>query len=72
MVQRKKQSCEYCQALGKDEKIWSTHDKLNCFALFPEKKRLRTQSRILSVPVLADENEDWDLEEALRAVEAQY
>ena len=27
---------------------------------------------MLSVPVLADENEDWDLQEALRAVEAQY
>ena len=72
MIQRKRQSCEYCQALGKDEKIWSTHDKLNCFALFPEKKRFRTQSRMLSVPVLADEDEDWDLQEALRAVEAQY
>ena len=54
IVQRKKQSCEYCQALGKDEKIWSTHDKFSCFALFPEKRRSRTQSRMLSVPVLAD------------------
>ena len=27
---------------------------------------------MLSVPVLADENESWDLQEALRAVEDQY
>ena len=70
--QGKKQSCDYCQALGKDEKIWSTHDKMNCFALFPEKRKLRTQTRMLSVPVLADENDSWDLDEALRAVETQY
>ena len=68
----RKQSCDYCQALGKDEKVWSTHDKMNCFALFPEKGRSRTQTRMLSVPVLADENESWDLQEALRAVETQY
>ena len=68
----KKQSCDYCQALGKDEKIWSTHDKMDCFALFPEKRKLRTQTRLLTVPVLADENDSWDLQEALRAVETQY
>ena len=71
-IQGEKQSCEYCQALGKDMKIWSTHDKLNCFALFPEKRKSRTQSRMLSVPVFTNENEGWDLQEALRAVEAQY
>ena len=71
-IQGKKQSCDYCQALGKDEKIWSTHDKMTCFALFPEKRKLRTQTRLLSVPVLADENDSWDLHEALRAVETQY
>ena len=71
-IRGEKQSCEYCQALGKDEKIWSTHDKLNCFALFPEKRKPRTQSRMLSVPVFTNENESWDLQEALRAVEAQY
>ena len=27
---------------------------------------------MLSVPVLADENDVWDLQEALRAVEAQF
>ena len=71
-TQGKRQGCDYCQALGKDEKVWSTHDKMNCFALFPEKRRPRVQTRMLSVPVLADENESWDLQEALRAVENQY
>ena len=67
-----KQSCDYCFALGKDEKIWSNHDKLKCFALFPEKRTPRTQARMLSVPVYTDETESWDLQEALRAVENQF
>ena len=67
-----KQSCDYCSALGKDEKIWSNHDKLNCFALFPEKRKPRTQARMLSVPVFTDEADSWDLQEALRAVETQF
>ena len=40
--QQQKQSCDYCVALGKDEKIWATHDKLNCYDLFPEKKTYRS------------------------------
>ena len=67
-----KQKCDYCFALGKDEKIWSNHDKLKCFALFPEKRTPRTQARMLSVPVYTDETESWDLQEALRAVENQF
>lgn len=67
-----KQNCDYCLALGKDEKIWSTHDKLNCFSLFPEKRRGKTQARMLSVPVLTDDTDSWDLQEALEAVENQF
>ena len=67
-----KQTCEYCQALGKDEKIWSSHDKLNCFSLFPEKKRTKSQARMLSVPVFTDEMNGWDLQQALEAVEDQF
>ena len=67
-----KQICEYCQALGKDEKIWSSHDKLNCFSLFPEKRKTKTQARMLSVPVYTDEMEVWDLQQALEAVEDQF
>ena len=33
-----KQSCDYCKALGKDGKIWTTHDKFNCFLLFQKKR----------------------------------
>ena len=65
--------CEYCKALGKDMKIWSSHNKLDCFSLFPEKKRNNKQySRMLSVPVYTDENDSWDLQEALTAVENQF
>ena len=71
-VALKKQHCDYCFALGKDEKIWSTHDKHNCFALFPEKRKPRTQARMLSVPIYTDENESWDLQEAISAVENQF
>ena len=67
-----KQNCDYCLALGKDEKIWSTHDKLNCFSLFPEKRRGKTQARMLSVPVLTDDSNSWDLQQALEAVENQF
>ena len=67
-----KKTCDYCLALGKDEKIWSTHDKLNCFDLFPEKRRSRVNARMLSVPVFTDENETWDLQDALGAVESQF
>ena len=67
-----KRTCEYCQALGKDEKIWSTHDKLNCFDLFPEKRRSRVNARMLSVPIFTDDNESWDLQEALSSVESQF
>ena len=65
-------TCDYCLALGKDEKIWSSHDKLNCFGLFPEKKRTRVNARLLSVPVMTDENDSWDLQEALQMVENQF
>ena len=67
-----KQNCDYCLALGKDEKIWSSHDKLNCFSLFPEKRRGKTQARMLSVPVLTDDSDSWDLQQALEAVENQF
>ena len=64
--------CDYCFALGKDERTWGSHDKLNCFALFPEKRKNKTQARMLSVPVLTDENESWDLNQALASVKEQY
>ena len=67
-----KKTCEYCFALGKDEKVWSTHDKLNCYDLFPEKKRTRVNARMLSVPILTDENDTWDLQDALETVENQF
>ena len=67
-----KQTCDYCQALGKDEKIWSSHDKHNCFSLFPEKRRTKSQARMLSVPVFTDEMDVWDLQQALEAVEDQF
>ena len=68
----KQTTCDYCHALGKDEKIWSTHDKLNCFALFPEKRKPRVNARMLSVPVYTDQNETWDLQDAFDAVENQF
>ena len=64
--------CEYCQALGKDERIWSTHDKMNCYDLFPEKRRSRVNARMLSVPVMTDENDVWDLQDAFEVVENQF
>ena len=67
-----KSSCDYCKALGKDERIWTTHDKYNCFSLFPDKNKFRTQARMLSVPVLTDENESWDLQQAIDAVTEQF
>ena len=67
-----KKNCDYCLALGKDEKIWSTHDKMSCFDLFPEKRRSRVNARLLSVPVYTDENESWDLQDALASVENQF
>ena len=70
---QQKKICEYCQAMGKDERLWSSHDKYNCFGLFPEKRRNNKQySRMLSVPVYTDENDSWDLQEALTAVENQF
>ena len=67
-----KKNCDYCLALGKDEKIWSTHDKMSCFDLFPEKRCSRVNARLLSVPVYTDENESWDLQDALASVENQF
>ena len=67
-----KKTCDYCLALGKDEKIWSTHDKMNCYDLFPEKRRNRVNARLLSVPVMTDENDTWDLQDALNTVENQF
>ena len=66
------QCCDYCLALGKDEKIWSTHNKLKCFSLFPEKRKTRSQARMLSVPIYTDETDSWDLQDALQAVEDQF
>ena len=70
--QTSKKTCEYCQALGKDERIWSTHDKLNCFDLFPEKRSMKVKARVLNVPVMTDENDTWDLQDALEVVENQF
>ena len=67
-----KKTCDYCLALGKDEKLWSTHDKMNCYDLFPEKRRSRVNARLLSVPVYTDENETWDLQDGLASVENQF
>ena len=65
-------SCDYCFAMGKDEKTWKSHDKLNCYLLFPEKKRTRLNTRMLSVSVLTDDNETWDLQQALDSITEQY
>ena len=67
-----KVSCDYCFAMGKDEKTWASHDKLNCYLLFPEKKRTKLNARMLSVPILTDDNETWDLQQALDSVTEQY
>ena len=67
-----KKTCDYCLAIGKDEKIWSTHDKMSCFDLFPEKRRTKVNTRLLSVPVMTDENDTWDLQDALNTVENQF
>ena len=64
--------CEYCKALGKDVKIWSSHNKMNCFSLFPEKRNRNGRARMLSVPVYTSEDEKWDLQDALTSVEEQY
>ena len=66
-----KKTCEYCLAIGKDEKIWSTHDKMNCYDLFPEKRRNRVNAKLLSVPIMTDENDTWDLQDALNTVKNQ-
>ena len=58
--------------MGKDEKTWASHDKLNCYLLFPEKKRAKLNARMLSVPILTDDNETWDLQQALDSVTEQY
>ena len=70
--QATKKTCEYCLAIGKDEKIWSTHDKMNCYDLFPEKRRNRVNAKLLSVPIMTDENDTWDLQDALNTVENQF
>ena len=70
--QQLKKSCDYCVALGKDEKISGTHDKMNCYDLFPEKRRNRVNARMLSIPIMTDENDSWDLQEALEMVENQF
>ena len=67
-----KKTCEYGLAIGKDEKIWSTHDKMNCYDLFPEKRRNRVNAKLLSVPIMTDENDTWDLQDALNTVENQF
>ena len=64
--------CDYCVALGKDEKVWATHDKMSCYDLFPEKRRNRTFARMISIPVMTDENDMWDLQEAMDSVENQF
>ena len=65
-------TCDYCAALGKDERIWSSHDKLNCFSLFPEKRKNKPLARMLSVPIYTDDDNSWDLQQALTAVEDQF
>lgn len=67
-----RKTCQYCQVLGKDERIWSSHDKLNCFDLFPEKRSMKVNARMLNIPVMTDENDTWDLQDALEVVENQF
>ena len=67
---REKNSCEYCYATGKDEKVWSTHTAQNCFLLFPEKRKPRI--RMVTIPVETDENDDFSLQDALHALTEGY
>ena len=59
-------------ALGKDKKIWSTHDKYNCYDIFPEKRCSKTNTRMLSIPIMADKNNAWDLKDALNSVKSHF
>ena len=45
---------------------------MNCYDLFPEKKRSRVNARMLSIPVMTDENDTWDLQDAFEVVENQF
>ena len=65
-------SCDYCRAVGKDKNIWSTHDKYGCYDIFPEKRRSKTNTRMLSIPIMADKNNTWDLQDARSSVESLY
>ena len=56
------------QALGKDKKIWSTQDKYDCYDSFPEKRC----SRMLSIPIMAEENNTWDLQDARNFVKSLF
>lgn len=60
-------SCLHCQKVGKEESIWKSHSLSNCYDLFPHK---RPQSlRFINVPVNMDDENRFDLSEALAALQ---
>ena len=65
-------ACQYCRALGKEREVWSSHDKYTCDDIFPERRRSRTNTRMLYIPIMSDENNTWDLQDARNSVESLF
>lgn len=67
---RAQDSCEYCYATGKEERVWSTHNAQNCFILFPDKRK--TKVRMVTIPVPADEYNNFTLQDAYESLAEAY
>ena len=61
--------CHHCKAVGKDSKVYTSHNLDTCFDLYPEKRR-SGGIRMLSIPVHVDEYEQFDPAEAEAFFEA--
>ena len=72
MFEVEEKTFDYCHAIGRDKKRWSTHDKYNYHDIFLKKIRSRTNARMLSFSIMSDENNAWNLQDARNSVESLF
>lgn len=61
--------CTHCKVINKSPNLYQSHNTVDCFDLFPEKKK-SLGVRILSVPVHVNDEDEFDPDEATAYIEA--
>ena len=69
-VNQTRDVCNYCIAIGKEERVWSTHTAQDCYLLFPDKKKANI--KMITIPVETDEYDNFTLSDAMESLAESY